>query len=261
MSQRIWFLKRCDLFEQLTPEQLSQLEAHARVRRYERNSAIYLPGDHADGVLLLAEGRIRICDFTPDGKQAILAFIEPGEMFGELALIDAHPREERAEAATPATVIMIPGEAMQRLMESVPNLFLGITKLIGFRRRRIERRLKTLLFRSNRERLMNLLLELADQYGCRDPAGILIDIRLSHQDLANIIGSTRETVTITLGELQDEGTISIARRTIVLTRPERLIAGSDLVPPRVLGMLNNGVKSGRVAPGAAAKREASDRRM
>jgi CRP-like cAMP-binding protein len=261
MSQRIWFLKRCDLFEQLTPEQLTRLESQARIRRYERNSAIYLPGDSADGVLLLSEGRVRICDFTPDGKQAILAFIEPGEMFGELALIDAHPREERAEAATPATVILIPGEAMQRLMESVPNLFLGITKLIGFRRRRIERRLKMLLFRSNRERLTHLLLELAEQYGRSDPAGIRIDIRLSHQDLANIIGSTRETVTITLGELQNEGVIRIARRTVILTHPERLVASSDLVPAGVLGMLNNGVKSSRAVTGAAVNPEASNRRM
>src|SRR5262245_41175236 len=141
MSQRIWFLKRCDLFERLTPEQSRQLESRARVRRYERNCPIYLPGDHSDGVLLLSEGRVRICAFTPDGKQAILDFIEPGELFGELALIDAHPREERAEAASPATVVLIPGDAMRRLLESVPDLFLGITKLIGFRRRRIERRL------------------------------------------------------------------------------------------------------------------------
>src|SRR5258708_1769559 len=142
MSQRIWFLKRCDLFERLTADQLSQLETRSRVRKYERNSPIYLPGDHADGVLLLLEGRVRICDSTPDGKQAILAFIDPGELFGELALIDAHPREERAEAASPATVVLIPGDAMQRLLETVPGLFLGISKLIGFRRRRLERRLK-----------------------------------------------------------------------------------------------------------------------
>ena len=248
MSQRIWFLKHCNLFEQLTADQLTQLESHARVRRYERHSAIYLPGDQASGVLLLAEGRVRICDFTPDGKQAILAFIEPGEMFGELALIEAHPREERAEAVTPATVVLIPGEAMQRLMESVPNLFLGITKLISFRRRRVERRLKTLLFRSHRERLMHLLLELAEQYGRRDSAGILIDIRLSHQDLANIIGSTRESVTITLGALQDEGAIRIARQTIILTRPEQLVADSGLVPAGVLGLLNQGIK---IRPGVA----------
>lgn len=249
MSERFWFLKRCGLFERLAPQELNLLESHAMVRRFERGSAIYLPGDSADGVMLLSEGRVRICDSTPDGKQLILAFIEPGELFGELALIDAQPREERAEAAIPSTVILIPGDAMQSLLHSAPELSLGITKLIGFRRRRIERRLKTLLFRSNRERLAHLLLELAEQYGKADAAGILIDIKLSHQDLANIIGSTRETVTVTLGEMQGEGIVRLGRQTIVLTDPKRLSKGGDLVPDRVRDIVDAIAKAGRGQPG------------
>lgn len=222
MSERFWILKRCSLFERLSPEQLSYLETQARVRKFPRNSPIYLPGDQADGVLLLSEGRVRICDFTSDGKQAILAFIEPGELFGELALVDSVPREERAEAVTSSTVILFPGDSLRRLVESVPELSLGITRLIGLRRRRIERRLKTLLFRSNRERLAHLLLDLAEQYGQRDGSSIRLGIKLSHQDLANVIGSTRETVTLTLGELQNEDLVRIARQTIVITNIARL---------------------------------------
>src|SRR5438034_906773 len=127
MSERFWFLKSCRLFDRLTPGQLSELEAGARIRRYPRNTPVYLPGDDANGVLLLAEGRVRICDFTNDGKQAILAFIEPGELFGELALLDGAPREERAEAVVASTVVLIPGAALQRLIDNVPQLSLGIT--------------------------------------------------------------------------------------------------------------------------------------
>ena len=245
MSERFWFLKRCGLFEQLPAQELSLLESRAKVRRFERDSAIYLPGDVADGVLLLSEGRVRICDSTPEGKQLILAFIEPGELFGELSLIDQQPREERAEAALASTVILISGDAIQRVLQSVPALSLGITKLIGFRRRRIERRLKTLLFRSNRERLVHLLLELAEQYGSVRADGILIDIRLSHQDLANIIGSTRETVTVTLGELQGEGMIRIARQSIVLTNAQALGRGVDLDPKRMQSILEGSAESGK----------------
>src|SRR5262245_45186915 len=84
MSERFWILKRCDLFDRLDADQLSRLESRSRLRRFQRDEAIYLPGDEADGVLLLTEGRVRICDSTPDGKQLLLAFIEPGELFGEL---------------------------------------------------------------------------------------------------------------------------------------------------------------------------------
>jgi len=236
MSERFWFLKRCELFGRLSPEQLSLLESRARVRRFERNSAIYAPGDRADGVLLLSEGRVRICDFTADGKQAILAFIEPGELFGELAVVDAVPREERAEAVAPSTVLFIPGDVMRSLIETVPDVSLGITRLIGLRRRRIERRLKTLLFRSNRERLVHMLLDLAEQYGRGEAGCVKIGIKLSHQDLANIIGSTRETVTLTLGELQNESLLRVARQTLVLTDVRRLAEGVGRTAPPVQGL-------------------------
>ena len=183
--------------------------------------------------MLLASGRVKICSFTAAGKQAILAFIEPGELFGELALIDTGEREEYAEAVEASTVILIPGEEMHRLMESHSNFSLGITKLMGLRRRRIERRLKYLLFRSNRERLIHLLLELVETYGRSTAEGVLLDIKLSHQDLANIVGSTRETVTVVLGELQTEGFVRLGRRKIVICEMNRLAQCVDVQPPKV----------------------------
>ena len=85
MSERVWYIKECQLFSRLTDEQLARLERRGRMRAFPRNSTIYMPSDGSDGVFLLAEGRVRISSITPDGKQAILAFIEPGEIFGELA--------------------------------------------------------------------------------------------------------------------------------------------------------------------------------
>ena len=231
MSEKIWHLKRCDLFEKLTPEQLNRLESRARVRKFPRNSPIYLPADNADGVMLLASGRVKICSFTHDGKQAIIALIEPGELFGELAILQAGQREEYAEAAEASTLILLPADELRQMMEELAHLTLGITKLVGLRRRRIERRLKNLLFRSNRERLVHLLLELAEQYGKRTPQGVLLDIRLSHQDLASIIGSTRETVTVVLGELQNEGQLELGRRKITLCHLERLAQSIEAPVP------------------------------
>lgn len=217
MSERLWFLKRCDLFQQLGQEKLAALEARCRARKLPRGAPIYLPSDDADGVLLVAEGRVKIGSVTQEGKQTILAFIEPGELFGELSLFGTEKREEYAETVEKSTIVLIPSEVIRQLLAENPEVSLGITKLIGLRRQRIERRLKYLLFRSNRERLVHLLLELAEQYGQAVPGGVQLKIKLSHQDLANIIGSTRETVTVVLGELQAEGRLQIGRRKIVLT--------------------------------------------
>lgn len=231
MSERLWYLKSCDLFQQLSPQQLTDLESRCRVRKCPRSTPIYLPADHADGVLLLAEGRVKIGSFTEEGKQTILAFIEPGELFGELSLMGSQEREEYAEAVEKSTIILIPNGAIQQLLIENPNVSLGITKLFGLRRKRVERRLKYLLFRSNRERLIHLLLELAEQYGKQVEGGVELRIKLSHQDLASIIGSTRETVTVVLGELQSEGRLRLGRRRIVLTDMAQLADTVNVATP------------------------------
>lgn len=228
MAEQFWRLQCCKLFEQLAPEELRQLEAVSSVRRFQAGAPVYLPSDRSHHVLLVAEGRIKLCHFTGDGKQAILAFIEPGELFGELALLTGGAREEQAECVVASVVAAIPAEAIDDLMQRHADLSLGITKLIGLRRRRIERRLKYLLFRSNRDRLISLLLELAEQYGVEEPAGLRLRIQLSHQDLASIIGSTRETVTLVLGDLQNEGLLQLGRRKITLLDREAL--ARDLAP-------------------------------
>ena len=235
MSERLWFLKQCDLFQRLSSEQLSALESRCRVRKFPRGTPVYLPSDEANAVLLLAEGRVKIGNFTEEGKQSILAFIEPGELFGELSLMGSEQREEYAEAVEKSTVVLIPKQEMETLLAENPGVSLGVTKLIGLRRQRIERRLKNLLFRSNRERLIHLLLDLAEQYGKRVPDGVELGIKLSHQDLANIIGSTRETVTVVLGELQNEGRLQLGRRKIILSDVGQLAASVNAPLPRLSG--------------------------
>ena len=144
------------------------------------------------------------------------------ELFGELSLFQEDDRKEFAEAIESSTVVMIPKTAMLALMARHPNLNVGITKLIGSRRQRIERRLRNLLFRSNRERVVHLLIEMSEKYGQRTEQGLELCIKLSHQEMASIIGSTRETVTVMLGQLQSEGLIKIARRRITIVDLNRL---------------------------------------
>ena len=222
MSEKLWYLKRCDLFLQLSEDAIRQVEMRSRARKFPRNSPIYLPADDDDVVYLLASGRAKICHLTNEGKQSILAFIEPGEIFGELSVVQESPRDEYAEAAEACTLVQIPGDVIRGLMEQNVGVSLGITKLIGLRRQRIERRLKNLLFLSNRQRLTHLLLELMEQYGATAQDGVQLTIKLSHQELSSIIGSTRESVTVVLGELQLDGLIKVGRRRITIRDPAAL---------------------------------------
>lgn len=227
VAQQHWFLKNCQLLDRLPADELQKLETSCKSRRFASGSVIYLPIDRADAVLILIAGQVKLCHITPDGKESILAFIEPGEIFGELCLLDATDREELAIASQPSTIVLIPRDTMQDLMTRHAELAVGVTRLLGMRRLRIERRLKSLLFRSSRDRLLQLLLELAHDYGGSSKTGIEIRIKLSHQDLASVIGSTRETVTNTLGELQAEGLVILGRQRITICSRERLIQASE----------------------------------
>ncbi len=117
-------------------------------------------------------------------------------------------------------------------MAARPDVAFEITKLVGLRRQRIERRLKNLLFLPNYDRLVHLLLDLAEQFGVHTDDGIRLRVKLSHQDMANLIGSTRETVTVTLGQLRAEGSVECGRRKLTITNPRKLADSVNRQPPR-----------------------------
>ena len=231
MAEKLWYLKNCPLFERLTTAQIAAVEKASHARRFSRGELIYMPADAGDCVFLVSSGRVKLYHITAEGKQELLALIDPGELFGELAVVGGAAREEFAEVMEAGSVVKIPRDVIQKLMEQHPGVALGVTKLMGLRRQRVERRLKSLLYGSNRDRLIHLLLGLAEKYGVRTREGIQIGIKLSHQELASIIGSTRETVTVVLGELQNEGRLTIRRRQIVLQELEALARSIDAEAP------------------------------
>ncbi len=222
MNRKLWYLKRCSLFERLTPEEARRLESRALLRTFPRRALIYAPTEPGQSVLVLTSGRVKIKDLTPDGKETILAFIDEGEIFGELALLDGEPRQEYAEAVEECRVLLLPRDDLLALMTARPDVALSITRLVGLRRRRIENRLRNVLFLSSRERLVRLLLELMDTHGTRHGQQCTLRLRLSHQELASLTGLTRETVTLVLGQLQAAGLIVAQRRCITVTDTQRL---------------------------------------
>jgi CRP-like cAMP-binding protein len=228
MSETIWFLKRCPLFERLSPAEAERLEGRALARSFARKEIIYFPDEPGRTVLILARGRVKIKAVTPDGRESIFAFVQPGELFGELAVLDDRPRKEYAEAVEDSLVLALPREELLWLMARRPDVALSVTKLLGFRLRRVENRLRNTLFRSTRERTIGLILELLDEHGEQlAGGGWEVRVRLSHQELANLIGATRESVTLALGQLQRDGLIAVHRRFIRVPDRRRLATAAE----------------------------------
>src|SRR5262245_27004860 len=133
MSEKIWYLKRCPLFERLTPDEHARLERASLARTFRKREIVYFPHDPGEAVLVMERGRITIQAVSPDGRETIFAFMEPREIFGELAILDGEPRNEYAEAVEASLVLALPRGELLWLMEPRPAVALHVTKLLGFR--------------------------------------------------------------------------------------------------------------------------------
>ena len=224
MNQKHWCLKQSTVFGHLPDEELTELESRCEVREFARRDVIYSPVEAADCAYIVDRGRVRIYHITGDGKQVILSLMGAGDSFGDLSAFRGTIREEYAEATEKCVLVQVPRIVFLQTMDRIPSVSQKLNKLFAARLLLMERRLKSLLFGSSRQRLWDLLQELAAQYATPTAAGLVIAQKLSHQDLASLIGATRETVTITLGELQAEGLIEINNRQITLRETQ---TGSD----------------------------------
>ncbi len=212
--EKIWYLKHINIFGDMTEAELSMVDRITYMKDYSRHEQVYGQSDPGDVVYLLKEGRVKIYKLSPDGKELTLAILEPGEIFGEMALVDTGPRETIAETLDDTLLCVIRRRDFEILLHKKPSLALRITKLIGVRRREIENQLENLVFRSAPSRLALLLMSLAEKHGVRDSRGIILNVKLSQQELANLIGTARETTSALLNEFKRLGFIDIQNRRI-----------------------------------------------
>jgi len=212
---KIWYLKQINIFKELPEDELQEVNKIAIHKYLKKKEIIYLPGDLSDKVYLLKKGRVKVSRLSEDGREMTITILEPGEFFGESALYaDQSTRSTLAEALDDALICSLYREEFEQMLKREPALALRVTKAIGLRRREIESRLEDMVFRSVPARLAHLLLKLANQYGKEKDTGLLIDVNLTHLEIANLIGSTRETTTTHLNNLKRSGLIDIRKRNI-----------------------------------------------
>lgn len=220
----LWYLKKIGLFSDMSQEELTSLAALATLQEVRRRRVIFLPGDPGTSVFFVNGGRVKISRVTRDGKELTLAYRGPGEIFGELCLVDGGPRAEMAEAMENALVTEIPRVEFERLLETHARMGLRLVKTLCERRRELENTVEKLVFHDVNAKLAELLLQLADDYGVDDARGTLVAVKITHQEMANLIGSTRETVSLTLSQFKRKKLIATEGRKIILSDREGLKA-------------------------------------
>lgn len=198
---------------------LASLGVKGRRTRLSKGSMVSFQQGAQSGLHLLLDGRMKTLRFSEEGRVMILELLDSGDVFGEMSLVasdDDRGEATYAEALEAVEIETIPKFAMDRALGGRPALALSIARLMAGRRSRLERRLETYFFWKVPARLISLLLELAERFGKPGAGGTELDIPLSQQDLGNLIGASREIVSLTLSELRRRGAISTVGRRIAV---------------------------------------------
>jgi CRP/FNR family transcriptional regulator len=185
-------------------------------RRFAPKDTIFTPGDPDDQLYFLLSGAVRLYKIYGDYKEATTALLKDSGVFGKLSLVEGRWQDVFAEAVTETRVASIQKASLERVIKSDSAFALRLFSSLSERLRQSDEVIESLLHREVSTRLATLLVNLGERFGEDDRAGVLIDVRLTHQDLANMIASTREAVSKVMSELQRDGVIEIRSRRIAI---------------------------------------------
>jgi CRP-like cAMP-binding protein len=219
---KLWYLKHIRLFDGISPSDMQEMEKITRMEEVKKRQPLYLTGDPSRNVYLLKRGRVKIANTAPSGKEVTFDILEPGEVFGELDAMEDAPRSTSAETLDDALICVIPRKDFDQYLAMHPNVTIKLTKLIGLRIKKIQSRVEDLVFRDVPARLAHLLSELGKTEGVANKQGIRLKVKLTHQEMANLIGCSRETVSTTMGQFRDDGLIQMDGRTITIVNEKGL---------------------------------------
>jgi len=220
-EEKLWYLQHINIFSDMTEEEMRRLAERTTMRTYARGKVIARPDDPADTIYLIKEGRVKLCRYSASGRVQILALLERGDIFAERALVGP-PNAVHCEAFEDTLVCVLRRKDFEELVQSKPELALRVMKVLAERLHQAEEAIVNLAFHDVPERLAALLARLAEAYGEPHGQGRRLALRLTHQDLASMIGATRETVTNVLNRFRDEGLITIEDRHIIVQDLHRL---------------------------------------
>ncbi len=216
-ASKTTFLQQFPLFSVLSYEEIEKLSSLVEIKIKPKYSYIYLPDEASNNVFFLVKGTIKIGTHSSDGREVIKAILHPTAMFGELGLVGEVRRQDFARTMNEEVKLcVLKVSDFQHFMQTNHKLCLKVISLIGGRLRRAESRLESLIFKDARTRIIEFLKESAEKRGRRVGYEMLLKHSLTQQDIANLTGTSRQTVTSVLNELRKSDLIYFNRRSILI---------------------------------------------
>ncbi len=210
-SVKVDYLSHIQVFRDLTPTELARMDRQITMSTCPPGKIFYMPEDSGEVLFLLKKGRVQLYRIAPNGKKLVTATLGPGAIFGEMSLVGQGMHNTFAEAMDECVLCVMSRSDVERLVQEKPEVAFRFVEALGKRLTQLEARLEDIAFKSIPTRLASLLLKLNEEQGGQQTIN-----GYTHQDLSEMLGTYRETVTQTLNDLKADGLISIARKQIVL---------------------------------------------
>lgn len=217
-------------FAGIAGKELQELLLRAHVHRLAKGTALFEQGDEAQRFFLLADGRLKVTQVTPDGQQVVVRYIGPGEMFGCVAVTGQESYPGTASAAIESTVVAWSAAEATALVEKHPKFGAQILKMMSGRVQEAHARMREMATERVERRVARTLLRLAREAGTRTEAGIEIAMPLSRQDVAEMTGTTLFTVSRILSGWEHDGLVETGRQRVVIKQPHALVKIAEDLP-------------------------------
>lgn len=216
MTVNILPLKNFYLFSGLTEEQLAEITKLVHYRRYQKGRIIFMEGEPGEAIFLLKTGRVKIYKQDEEGREQILHYINPGEIFAEVVMFDSGNYPANAGVVEDSEIGMIKNSDMDNLIISHPEIALPLLKIMSRRLRFSQHQIMELALKDTTRRTAGMLLQLAHEHGQPTDKGLLIPLNLTNQELASLVGTSRETINRILGEFRRSKAVSVTRQNIYI---------------------------------------------
>ncbi|MFW6278632.1 MAG: Crp/Fnr family transcriptional regulator [Bacillota bacterium] len=215
-------LKNLSVFSRLSDEELQLVCEKARGKKYEKGQIIFFENDSPKDLYMLAEGQVKLSMMSPEGQEKVLTILQEGDLFGEISLFDDTPYPLTAEAQQDSKLFIISWSDLEKIIMERPSMALKIIKALAKKTRLLTSQVRELVFQDAGGRLAALLQRFCDEFGMKIEQGTRIELILTHQEIANLLGTSRVTVTKLMNEFIDQGIIKIEERKIIVLDVEKL---------------------------------------
>lgn len=228
---RLKILGQVPFFQDLPSANLNEINQLFRESGFEANERICYAGDPAEQLFIVADGRVKLMRDTLAGKSVLFDLLTPGEFFGSLSGSGDDFYTDTAQALTPACILTIGKEAFQLILKQYPSVALKIIEIMAARLKAAQERIQRLSISTVEERIAHVLLVLVDKFGQPGRDGLAIQVPLSREDLAAMVGSTTESTSRVMSQFQKNGLIKTGRQWVAISDPAGLrgLSGSDFL--------------------------------